>query len=332
MADFLRGLLTVAGSSIAGGAAGKLEELKEKARMERENNIARLNSQYRTSEIKLTDKLAGEREASRRVWESGEKEAEFERGILQRETEAGIADVQEETKYDRREGDKDRRFEEELKRARVLQIDMFNLKEEKKSDRAKLLADYVEFFGEKEGTALFKESLTAKTDIKRRELFAKMYAARAKMFEDDYAMTEAEKHDKALKFAAMASGFVPAGGDPYEERKKKALGGGTAGETGVKTAAPAPKSGKQDGLLEERPKEKTGIEKATELTPSQMKRLVTHRNVKKIGTYQGWTIGKETTTGGGIIIQVGGKWYYPDDQQYRAFVKPFLDKNPKSVD
>jgi len=91
MSKLLGGLLTVAGSSIAGGAGGKLEELKERAQTARDENIARLNTQYRKEEITLRDELAGGREASRRVWESGEKEAGFQRGILQRETEAGIA-------------------------------------------------------------------------------------------------------------------------------------------------------------------------------------------------------------------------------------------------
>ena len=100
----LGGLLTVAGGGVAGYAGGTLDRIKEEALAAREENRARLNDMYartraaeghgyRMEEIAQADVLAGGRETGRRDFELKRDEQKFQQGILQRETEAGIAET-----------------------------------------------------------------------------------------------------------------------------------------------------------------------------------------------------------------------------------------------
>ena len=103
MSKLLGGLLTVAGSSIAGGAAGKLEELKAKAEEEKMKRLAELNDLYAQKREGRASLLEETKYGRRKEVEGEEKAA----AITAEETRYQRRIGEEETTYQRRKGEKE---------------------------------------------------------------------------------------------------------------------------------------------------------------------------------------------------------------------------------
>jgi len=103
MSKLLGGLLTVAGSSIAGGAAGELEELKAKAEEEKMKRLAELNDLYAQKREGRASLLEETKYGRRKEVEGEEKAA----AITAEETRYQRRIGEEETTYQRRKGEKE---------------------------------------------------------------------------------------------------------------------------------------------------------------------------------------------------------------------------------
>ena len=188
----LGGIAAVAAGAGRGGSIAWMDKLKEDSRKTREDNLLRLRDQYAQK---------GEERAEVR------EEKRFKRGILQ-----------EETTYQRRELDKDRRFEEQLDKTIALNEQLVDIKDEALTEMQKQVRDLAGLMeddpdgktAKEKAQALVLQSFTQKKGegLKRAELYSKLRNDAIESFTGGLGSPTEDQLSQADRFASSLTGIV----------------------------------------------------------------------------------------------------------------------------
>jgi len=243
---------------------GRREKLGEKERRWRlEDNDILLKNQRIDRKIALKEKLDAEEIAWKRRWikEKWEhkqrvkaEEKVYQRRKNESQTEYERRVAEEEKKYKRRTAEQKERFKQQLAEKIAVADNIFHQAETGKTDMQKNLEFYQDLYGYKEGEAIFKKALEAKTkpDFFKQKFYFKVYAETLEALSGEYGNVTPEMEETAVKLAEHLSGYnisgaesaAPGGNDEGGTVLKgilKRLPGGTSSAAAAPTEKPVKK-------------------------------------------------------------------------------------------